>query len=82
MWATDNSFRRHIQIAGKREKLILKKGTHTGLESAKSTTISHAILNSIIICINFIAFGFHSKTNYPKSIGGLDRQDTKSGALF
>lgn len=46
-WGEDNSLGRQIQIAGKREKVILKWVTHTGLETAKSTTVSHAILSSI-----------------------------------
>ena len=35
----------------------------------------------MIKSISFIAFGFHTKINYPKSIGDLDPRDTTSGTL-
>jgi len=40
-WAMDNSFRRHIQIAGKMAKSNIKKGN---TPIAKSATVSHVIL--------------------------------------
>lgn len=82
-WATDNSFRRYIQIAGKIAKNNTKKKEH--IHCLRISQVHYSVTcNSepLIIGISFIGFGFHTKINYPKSIGGLGPQDTKSGTLF
>lgn len=83
MWATDNSFRRYIQVAGKMAKSNTKKRKHVHCLRISQVHYSFTCNFELwMIHISFFAFGFHTKIKYQKSIGGLDPQDTKSGTLF
>lgn len=82
MWAMDNSFRRYIQTAGKVAKSNTKKKEH--VHCLRISQVCYSFTRDsefLIIHISFIAFGFHTKINYPKSKGGLDPWDTKCGTL-